>query len=191
MEKRHRRLRRKANASLKNPRAHNRQRTALMITEYEYIVLQRRPVVGACIGDRCRKKQVTAEAVYLIAGHAVPLYFVLRGPGAWPWTKILNPRLWIVLLASRGFLEDARTRSARGPDVFGPQDKVASGLPCCPCWLCRKPVANQICYQGLRTIDMSCFQCWMKHVQSGVPLRMPPVGAGRVTRAPSKHREDW
>lgn len=191
MENKHSPSRRIANVPLKNPRAGPSSTCALLLPEYGYTVLQRRPVVGGRASEIGAVRSKSQQRPCAQCGH-MPFLCTLysagpvcgRGPDS-------DPRLWVILLASRGFLEDARIQSSRAPGVFGPQDKLASALPCRPCWLCRRPVANQTRHQRLRKIDMSCFQCSMKHVQSGVHPRLPSVGAARAARELSGHHEDW
>lgn len=126
----------------------------------------------ACIGARCRKEQVTAEAVYPMRScRSFVLFFVLTGPGARPWTRLRTRGFgssWLLEVFWKAF-ELEVTHGPR-PRQSGPQDKeVASALPRFSCfWLCRTPVANQVRQQRSERIDMSCLQCLLKHVQAGV-----------------------
>ena len=71
---------------------------------YVHYIKQQADVGTPCIGDRCRKEQVAAKAVYL-----------MRSCRSFVLSHILDPRLWIILGASRRFLEDARTRISTAP----------------------------------------------------------------------------
>jgi hypothetical protein len=126
-------------------------------------IKQQADVGMPCIGDRCRKEQVAAKAVYL-----------MRSCRSFVLSHILDPRLWIILGASRRFLEDARTRISHGTWaqlILAPKARLLRG--------CRVAPVGCAAYQLLikyetRGWTMSWFRCLLKHVQSGVVFQDYP-----------------
>lgn len=112
----------------------------------------------ACIGLRCRKEQVTAEAEYLMRSCLFLCTFLCTPrAGCVVVGLILNPRLWVILWLLEVFWKalDLEVPTGHGPGISAPKTRLLRGCRALIFWLCRTPVANQVRHQRLARIDMS------------------------------------